>query len=46
LRIEFQGSLVLEIFNHSAGWEGWNVTGENGNQVIALGGGELAIFRN
>jgi hypothetical protein len=43
LRICFQGGAVLEFFNHSSGYEGWNVSNQEG-QVIALGGGELAIW--
>jgi hypothetical protein len=43
LRVCFQDEIVLEIFNHSSGYEGWNVSNSEG-QVIALGGGELAIW--
>ena len=43
LRICFQGGAVLDFFNHSSGYEGWNVSNSEG-QVIALGGGELAIW--
>lgn len=43
LRICFRGGSVLDVFNHSSGYEGWNVSNSEG-QVIALGGGELAIW--
>jgi hypothetical protein len=43
LRISFEGGSVFEIFNHSSFYEGWNVSNSD-DQVIALGGGELAIW--
>ena len=44
LAIHFDGDTTLEIINISSGYEGWNFTVEK-LQVIALGGGELAISR-
>jgi hypothetical protein len=45
LELAFEGGFYLDIFNHSSGWEGWNLTSDSGIQVIALGGGDIAIFR-
>ena len=42
LTITFDNGAMLEIFNHSSGYEGWSCTFEKLN-IIALGGGELAI---
>jgi hypothetical protein len=35
----------LEVLNMSSGYEGWEI-GANGMKVIAMGGGQLAIFRD
>jgi hypothetical protein len=47
IRIEFEGDLLLEVFNNSSGYEGWQavalVDGQT-IQVVGLGGGDLAIF--
>jgi hypothetical protein len=43
LRICFQEGFALEIFNHSSGYDGWSVSNSE-DQVIALGGGQLAIW--
>ena len=47
LTIEFAGGARLDVFNYSAGYEGWqiNLPPERGGMwVIALGGGEFTIF--
>jgi hypothetical protein len=44
LEIAFEGNMFLNIFNRSSGWEGWNLTSGSGTQIIALGGGDIAIF--
>lgn len=42
--IFFSGNSVLEVFNMSSGFEGWQI-GIPGLLIIATGGGELAVFR-
>ena len=44
LIVDFGDDVRLEIWNNSVGYEGWHATGPNGREVIALGGGELAIL--
>ncbi len=44
LRVVFDGNTLLEAFNHSSGYEGWNYIDRSGLQVIALGGGDVAIW--
>jgi len=44
LIVDFGDGVRLEIWNNSSGYEGWHATGPNGREVIALGGGGLAIF--
>jgi hypothetical protein len=47
LTIQFDGGVRLDVFNHSAGYEGWhiNLPPERGGMwVIALGGGDVTIF--
>jgi hypothetical protein len=39
----FDASIALEVLNTSSGYEGWNL-GVGDVNVIALGGGELAVF--
>ena len=46
LQVAFAGAFFLDIFNHSAGWEGWNLAADNGINVIAMGGGDIAIWGN
>jgi hypothetical protein len=43
LSIVFSGKAILEVFNMSSGYEGWQI-GIPGMNVIATGGGELAIY--
>lgn len=45
LSITFSGQTVLEVLNMSVGYEGWEI-GAGGINVIATGGGELAIYEN
>jgi Family of unknown function (DUF6188) len=45
LTITFDGETALEVLNMSSGYEGWEI-GANGMKVIAMGGGQLAIFRD
>ena len=44
LAIIFGGGTRLEAFNDSFGFESWQVDAADGFQVIALGGGEVAIW--
>lgn len=47
LSIHFGAALRLEAFNYSAGYEGWQINlppEAGGKWIIALGGGEVAIF--
>lgn len=44
LAIAFGGLEALELFNSSSGFEGWNISASDGLWVIALGGGQVAIF--
>jgi hypothetical protein len=47
LILQFDSATRIDIFNNSAGYEGWEATyvaqGER-RSLIALGGGELALF--
>jgi hypothetical protein len=47
LRVVFGENAILELFNNSAGYEGWNaVAVRNGKSlnIIAQGGGAIAMF--
>jgi hypothetical protein len=44
LEVAFEHGCSLFVFNHSSGYEGWGIASDAGVQVIALGGGSLAIF--
>jgi hypothetical protein len=44
LTIIFSGQTILEVLNNSRGYEGWEIR-IGDVSVIALGGGELAIYR-
>ena len=49
LSLHFGDAARLDLFNHSMAYEGWDIalTPETGGlRVIALGGGELAIFND
>lgn len=40
LRVEFEGGIRLDVFNNSAGYEGWNGNfALNGNDITLVGGG-------
>lgn len=44
LTFRFEGRTVLEILNTSSGYEGWQLNDGASLNVIAMGGGELAIW--
>lgn len=44
ISIAFDNGTVLEVWNSSSGYEGWGITVASGLSVIAMGGGELAIW--
>jgi hypothetical protein len=47
IRIRFEGDLLLEVFNNSSGYEGWQAVALVDGQairVVGLGGGDLAIY--
>jgi hypothetical protein len=44
LAITFGDETVLEILNMSSAYEGWEFTDDAGLNVIAQGGGEIAVF--
>lgn len=47
LTVHFGKALRLEAFNNSSGYEGWQVSlppEHGGMSVVALGGGDVAIF--
>ena|SRR5690348_2256283 len=44
LAIDFTEQTTLEILNISSGYEGWRLGDRTGFVVIALGGGELALW--
>lgn len=44
LSIFFGDDLRLEAFNDSSGYEGWKFSDAKGMEVIATGGGDLAIW--
>lgn len=47
LSLQFGGNVRLEAFNHSAGYEGWQInlpSKSGGMWIIALGGGDVSIF--
>jgi hypothetical protein len=49
LRVAFGEHAILELFNNSSGYEGWNaVAFRNGktSNVIAQGGGAIAMFEH
>jgi hypothetical protein len=48
LLVSFENETILELFNHSSGYEGWQATaksGHDGINVVAMGGGQLAIWK-
>jgi hypothetical protein len=42
ITIWFEGGQRLEVINNSSGYEGWNLMGPKGFEVIAIDGGGLA----
>ena len=44
LTIAFRPGISLEIWNNSSGYEGWDLHDARGFLVVALGGGQLAIW--
>jgi len=46
LTISFEGKIVLEILNTSSGYEGWQLNDGASLNVIAMGGGELALWNS
>ena len=42
LTADFGAGIRLEIFNSSSGYEGWSLTGPEGQLLVAQGGGHLA----
>jgi hypothetical protein len=44
LSITFRNGVRLDAFNDSSGYEGWECSGRKGSQVIAQGGGNLAVW--
>ncbi|MGB7598962.1 MAG: DUF6188 family protein [Candidatus Sulfotelmatobacter sp.] len=46
LCIRFGSDARIDAFNNSGGYEGWNYASQSGVMVVAMGGGELAIWSN
>jgi hypothetical protein len=44
LTITFRSAVSLEIWNNSSGYEGWELHDARGFHVVAMGGGQLAIW--
>lgn len=44
LRVSFADQAALELFNTSAGYEGWHLTSATG-EFVAVGGGEVRPIR-
>ena len=44
LRVHFGDGLRFEAWNASSGYEGWSLRGPDGYQIVAQGGGELAVW--
>ena len=45
LVLSLQDDVLLEVFNSSSGYEGWECYSDNDLQAIAIGGGELQVYR-
>ena len=43
ITIEFANGAVLELFNTSSGYEGWQMSFADGRRFIALGGGDVTL---
>jgi hypothetical protein len=46
LEIEFENGHRLQVFHESSGHEGWNIASKKGVMIVAMGGGELAVWDN
>jgi hypothetical protein len=46
LRIEFANGYSVEVFHESSGHEGWNIASKKGVMIVAMGGGQLAVWDN
>jgi hypothetical protein len=46
LTVSFSGGTALEVLNLSCGYEGWQLGDSAGLSVVAMGGGELALWDN
>ena len=47
IQVTFEGAVNLELFSYSSGYESWQASGDDGDrrsQLIAMGGGEIAVF--
>jgi len=44
LYISFSGGKRIDAFNDSSGYEGWNYRDREGVMLVAMGGGQLAIW--
>ena len=45
LRVHFGDGLRFEAWNASSGYEAWTLSGPDGYQVIAQGGGQIAVWK-
>ena len=45
LSVHFGNEIRLDAFNDSSGYEGWTFRDADGIEIIATGGGELAIWK-
>ena len=43
LTVDFAEEVRLELFNGSAGYEGWNLSSPDGRRLVAQGGGRLTV---
>ena len=46
LILEFSDDLVLELLQTSGGYEAWHLISPEGQNVVATGGGELALWKS
>ncbi|MGH8223580.1 MAG: DUF6188 family protein [Woeseiaceae bacterium] len=46
LTVSFDDGMALEILNTSSGYEGWQLSDGVGLNVVATGGGELALWNS
>lgn len=43
LKIEFDGALVIEVFNGSSGYEGWQLAIPGQQTIVGMGGGGIQV---